>query len=101
MSFTRKKRFGRTLLTEEEVKVLDVLLRYNNVTVAAKMLGKSQPTVSIVKKKIEEKIDMAIETLKLAIEKGLVKIDDIADLVSSTEMYRKIKEKEKAIAETA
>ncbi|MEM0000074.1 MAG: hypothetical protein QXJ84_02505 [Desulfurococcaceae archaeon] len=101
MSFTRKKRFGRTLLTEEEVKVLDVLLRYNNVTVAAKMLGKSQPTVSIVKKKIEEKIDMAIETLKLAIEKGLVKIDDIADLVSSIEMYRKIKEKEKAIAETA
>ncbi|MEM0247223.1 MAG: hypothetical protein QXH02_00130 [Desulfurococcaceae archaeon] len=97
----RKKRFGRTLLTEEEVKVLDVLLRYNNVTVAAKMLGKSQPTVSIVKKKIEEKIDMAIETLKLAIEKGLVKIDDIADLVSSIEMYRKIKEKEKAIAETA
>ncbi|MEM1528989.1 MAG: hypothetical protein QXP03_06195 [Desulfurococcaceae archaeon] len=101
MSFTRKKKFGRTLLTEEEVKVLDVLLRYNNVTVAAKMLGKSQPTVSIVKKKIEEKIDMAIETLKLAIEKGLVKIDDIADLVSSIEMYRKIKEKEKAIAETA
>jgi len=101
VSFTRKKKFGRTLLTEEEVKVLDVLLRYNNVTVAAKMLGKSQPTVSIVKKKIEEKIDMAIETLKLAIEKGLVKIDDIADLVSSIEMYRKIKEKEKAIAETA
>lgn len=90
----KKKRFGRTFLTEEEVKVLDALLRYNNVTVAAKTLGKSQPTVSIVKRKIEEKIDMAIETLKFALEKGLIKVDDIANLVSSTEMYRKAKEKE-------
>ncbi|MEM1673751.1 MAG: hypothetical protein QXE14_03025 [Candidatus Bathyarchaeia archaeon] len=89
----RKKKFGRTLLTEEEVRVLDVLLRCRNVTEAAEKLGKAQPTVSIVKKRIEDKIDMAIETLKLALEKELISVDDILRLISSVETYREIKKK--------
>ncbi|MBS7640632.1 MAG: hypothetical protein QXJ19_03295 [Candidatus Bathyarchaeia archaeon] len=89
----RKKKFGRTLLTEEEVRVLDVLLRCRNVTEAAEKLGKAQPTVSIVKKRIEDKIDMAIETLKLALEKELISVDDMLRLISSVETYREIKKK--------
>lgn len=94
----RKKRFGRTLLTEEEVRVLDALLRYGNVTEAAERLGKAQPTVSIVKRRVEEKIDMAIETLKLALEKEIISVDDLLKLISSAETYKKIR-KELADAE--
>jgi len=86
----RKKRFGRTLLTEEEVKVLDALLRYGNVSEAAKELGKAQPTVSIVKRRIEDKIDMAIETLKLALSKDYVSVDELLRLIASTEKYMEI-----------
>lgn len=89
----KRKRYGRTLLTVEEVRVIDALLKYKNVTTAAKVLGKAQPTVSIVKKKIEDKIDTAIETLKFALEKGLISVDDILDTLSSTELYRALKER--------
>lgn len=87
----KRRRFGRTLLTEEEVKVLDALLSCKNVTEAAERLGKAQPTVSIVKRRVEEKIDMAIETLKLALEKELISADELLKLVSSVETYREIK----------
>lgn len=89
----RKKRYRRTLLTEEEVRVLDALLRCKNVTEAAEELGKAQPTVSIVKRRIEDKIDMAIETLKLALDKDLISVDDILKMISSVETYREIKRK--------
>lgn len=89
----KRKRYGRTLLTVEEVRVIDALLKYKNVTTAAKVLGKAQPTVSIVKKKIEDKIDTAIETLKFALEKGLISVEDILDILSSTELYRTLKER--------
>ncbi|MEM1507173.1 MAG: LysR family transcriptional regulator [Candidatus Bathyarchaeia archaeon] len=89
----RKKRFGRTLLTEEEVKVLDALLRCGNVTEAAKELGKAQPTVSIVKKRIEDKIDMAIETLKLALSREYINLDELLRLVASAETYIEIKKR--------
>lgn len=87
----RKKRFGRTLLTEEEVKVLDALLRCGNVTEAAKELGKAQPTVSIVKKRIEDKIDMAIETLRLALSREYINLDELLRLVASAETYIEIR----------
>jgi len=87
----RKKRFGRTFLTEEEVRVLDVLARCNNITEVAEELGKSQPTVSIAKRRIEDKIDMAIETLKLALDRELINVDDILKTISSVETYKKIK----------
>ncbi|MEM2433391.1 MAG: LysR family transcriptional regulator [Candidatus Bathyarchaeia archaeon] len=89
----RKKRFGRTLLTEEEVKVLDALLRCGNVTEAAKELGKAQPTVSIVKKRIEDKIDVAIETLKLALSREYINLDELLRLVASAETYIEIKKR--------
>ncbi|MEM2321268.1 MAG: hypothetical protein QXS79_05245 [Candidatus Bathyarchaeia archaeon] len=89
----KKRRFGRTLLTEEEVKVLDALLSCKNVTEAAGKLGKAQPTVSIVKKRVEEKIDMAIETLKLALDKELVSADDLLRLITAAEAYKGIKKR--------
>jgi len=87
----KKKRFGRTFLTEEEVRVLDALAKCKNITEAAEELGKSQPTVSIAKRRIEDKIDMAIETLKLALDKELINVDDILKIISSVETYKRIK----------
>ena len=55
----RKKRFRGTFLTEEEFRVLSVLLSCGRVSDAARVLGRAQPTISIVKKRIEEKLNMA------------------------------------------
>lgn len=83
----RKKRYGRTFLTEEEVRVLDVLLKYERVIDAAKELGKAQSTVSTVKKRIEEKISMAIETIKLALNKGLIDKKELLKLINTAIVY--------------
>jgi len=88
----RKKRYGRTFLTEEEVKVLDVLLKYRKVTDAAKELGKAQPTVSTVKRRIEEKLSMAIETVKLALRKGLIDREELLRLIDTAVTYEELKE---------
>jgi len=73
----RKKRFGQTLFTEEEAKVLEVFIRLKSISKVAKELGKSLPTVSIVKKRIDEKIAMAIETLRFVMELGYISFDEI------------------------
>jgi len=86
----KKKRYGGTLLTEEEVKILDALLKRDKVSDVAKELGKSQPTVSIAKKRIEEKLRMAIETVKLALSKRLIDRDELLGLVEATEAYRRL-----------
>ena len=88
----RKKRFGRTFLTEEEVRVLDVLLKYGRVTDAARELGKAQSTVSIVKKRIEEKISMAVETVKLALSKGLIDREELLRLIHTAVTYERLGE---------
>lgn len=87
----RKKRYGRTFLTEEEVRVLDVLLKYGKVTEAARELGKAQPTVSTVKKRIEEKLSMAIETVKLAVSKGLIDREELLRLINTAVTYEELK----------
>jgi len=89
----RRKRYGRTFLTEEEVRVLDVLLKYGRVTDAARELGKAQPTVSIVKKRIEEKIRMAIETVLLALSKGLIDREELLKLINTAVTYGEFEEK--------
>ena len=87
----RKKKYRRTFLTEEEVRVLDVLLKYERVTEAAKELGKAQPTISTVKKRIEEKISMAIETVKLALSKGLIDREELLRLINTAVTYEELK----------
>jgi len=79
----RKKRFKRTFLTEEEFRVLTVLLKYGRVSDVARILGRAQPTISIIKKRIEEKIDMALETIKLALSLGVISRDTLVDLINS------------------
>ena len=81
----RKKRFKGTFLTEEEFRVLNVLLKYGRVSDVARILGKAQPTISIVKKRIEEKLNMAVETVKLAISLGLISRSDLLDVISNIE----------------
>ena len=88
----RKKKYGRTFLTEEEVRVLDVLLKYGKVTEAAKELGKAQPTVSTVKRRIEEKLSMAIETVKLALRKGMIDREELLRLINTAVTYEELKE---------
>ena len=90
----KKKKYGRTFLTEEEVKVLDVLLKYGKVTEAARELGKAQSTVSIVKKRIEEKLSMAIETVKLAVSKGLIDREELLRLIKTATTYEELKKEE-------
>jgi len=83
----RKKRFRGTFLTEEEFRVLSVLLSCGRVSDAARVLGRAQPTISIVKKRIEEKLNMAIETVKLAISLGLISRSELYDLISSINVH--------------
>jgi transcriptional regulator len=91
----RKKRYRGTFLTEEEVRILDLLLKYDNVSEVARMLGKAQPTVSIAKKRIEEKLNMSLETVKLALSKGLISKDELMKLISTVETYRRLEREEK------
>jgi len=83
----RKKRFKGTFLTEEEFRVLNVLLKYGRVSDAARTLGKAQPTISIVKKRIEEKLKMSLETVKLAINLGLISRSELLDMISIIETH--------------
>lgn len=78
----RKRRYGGSFLTVEEIRVLEALLRCGSVSEAARVLGKSQPTVSLAKKRIEEKIRMAIETVRLALSKGLITKEEILKLIN-------------------
>ncbi len=91
----RKKRYNKTFLTEEEVRILDALLKHEKVTDAAKELGRAQSTVSTIKKRIEEKISMAIETVKLALNKGLIDREKLLELINTIETYSGPEEKEK------
>ena len=86
-----KKRYMRTLLTEEEVKVLDMLEKYEKVTEAAMKLGKAQPTISIAKRRIEDKLDMAIQTVKLGVQRGLISEDDLLRIIISANLYERLK----------
>jgi len=81
----RRKRFRGTLLTEEEYRVLSVLLKCGRVSDAARVLGKAQPTVSLVKRRIEEKIERALETVKLALSLGILEREAVLELLSSVE----------------
>jgi len=81
----RKKRFMGTFLTEEEYRVLTALLKYDRLSDAARALGKAQPTVSIIKKRVEEKIRMALETVRLALILGVISKEDVLDVVNSVE----------------
>ena len=83
--YVKKKRFRGTLLTEEEYRVLTALLKCGRVSDAARVLGKAQPTVSIVKKRIEEKIERALETVKLALSLGILDREAVLELLSSVE----------------
>ncbi len=83
-AISKKKRFKNTLLTEEEFRVLIALVKYGRVSDVAKILGKAQPTISIVKKRIEEKIYAALETIKLALSMGLINKETILDIINST-----------------
>jgi len=89
----RKKRYGKTFLTEEEVRVLEALLKHGKVSDVAKVLGKAQPTVSIVKKRIEEKIGMALETVLLALRKGLIDKETFLELINTITNYRELEGK--------
>ena len=86
----RKKRFKGTFLTEEEYRVLAVLLKYGRVSDAARVLGKAQPTISIVKRRIEDKVEKALETVRLAVSLGLVDRETLLDLLSSASEQSRI-----------
>ncbi|MCX8171856.1 MAG: hypothetical protein N3E47_07885 [Candidatus Bathyarchaeota archaeon] len=53
----------------------------------------------IVKKRIEDKIDMAIETLKLALSKEYIDINELLRLVASAETYIEIRRRLSEAAE--
>jgi hypothetical protein len=90
----RKKRFKGTFLTEEEYRVLAVLLKYGRVSDAARVLGKAQPTISIVKRRIEDKVEKALETVRLAVSLGLVDRETLLDLLGSASEQSRIVEYE-------
>jgi hypothetical protein len=92
--YVRKKRFKGTFLTEEEYRVLAVLLKYGRVSDAARVLGKAQPTISIVKRRIEDKVEKALETVRLAVSLGLVDREALLGLLGSAREQSRIVEYE-------
>lgn len=52
-----------------------------------------------MKKRIEDKIDMAIETLKLALSKEYIDINELLRLVASAETYIEIRRRLSEAAE--
>ena len=88
----RKKAVEGLLLTELELKVIDLLSKYEgNVDKVAEELGVKPITVRMTKTRINKRLGRMLNTLKLAVEKGLVDPDQLLASAFPRSLYYALK----------
>lgn len=87
----RKRAVEGLLLTELELKVIDLLSKYEDVERVAEELKVKPITVRMTKTRVTKRLNKMIESIRIAIDRGLIDPDEVLRRIFPTSLFYALK----------